>query len=136
VIAKEVKRRTDQVHRDMSEVIVNEGIQAVNETIAHHAAWTDERFERVEERLGGLELGQQTIVNSLNGLTIRVGNLETAYIAIYAQMGRMEERLSGKIDGLTPQIDGLAVRMDRVLAFAIKDERRLAEALKGEDGKE
>lgn len=131
VIAKEMKRRTDKVHKEMSEVIVNggpvsavaKGVQAVNETLAHHAAWTEERFEQVEERLGGLELGQQAILEAIGGLTIRVGNLETAHVAMHAEMGRMEARLSGKIDGL-------ALRIDKVISFVIKDELKLAEILK------
>lgn len=158
MIAKEVKRRTDKVHRDMSEVIVNEGplsavamgVQAVNETLAHHAAWTEERFEIVEDRLGSLELGQQNIrediaglTGKVDGLSIRVGNLETAHVAMHAEMGRMEARLSSKIDGLAVRVDGiavgidkLAVRVDKVLAFGTKDELKLAEILKeGQDDK-
>jgi hypothetical protein len=146
-----MKRRTDKVHRDMSEVIVNEGplsavakgVQDVNETLAHHAAWTEERFERVEDRLGGLELGQQAIVESVDGLSMRVGNLEVAFVGMRADMVRMEERLVDRIDGLALTVDGLAltvnglaVRVDKVLAFAIKDELKLAEILKDEDDRQ
>jgi hypothetical protein len=116
MIAKEVKRRTDKVHKEMDEVIVNggplsavaQGVQAVNVTLAHHAAYTEERFERVEDRLESLELGQHAIVESINGLNTRVGNLETAHVAMHAEMGRMEARLTGKIDGLAGRVDGLA----------------------------
>lgn len=130
VVAKEVKRRTDKVHHDMSEVIVNggplvavaRGVQAVNETLATHAAWTEERFDMVEERLGGLELGQQAIREDIAGVTVRLGNLETANVGMRAEMARMETRLQGSIDRL-------AVRMDQVISVAIKDELRLKLAL-------
>jgi hypothetical protein len=126
VIAKKMKQRTDTAQPDMSEVIVNE--KDVNVTLAHHAAWTDERFEGVEERLGGLELGQKSLLEAIGGLTVRVGSLEVAHVARHAEMGRMEARLSGKIDGLT-------LRIDKVLSFAVKDEPKLAAILKEQDDK-
>ena len=141
MIAKEMKRRTDTVHRNMSEVIVNggplsavaKGVQDVNETLAHHAAWTEERFEMVEDRLGSLDLGQQHIREDLAGLTVRVGSLETAFVGMRADMVRMETRIRDDIDEMQSQIHGdisqLAVRVDKVLAFAIKDELKLAEIL-------
>lgn len=179
MIAKETERRTDKVHKDMDEVIVNSGplsavarnVQDVNETLAIHAAWTEERFDGVEERLGGLELGQQNIradiaglstrvdrldikvdrldtrvdrldakvdrldakVDQLDtkvdGLTFRVGNLETAFVGMRADMVTMK-------DQIRDDIDKLAVRMDRVISFAIKDELKLAEAEGEEDTKE
>lgn len=149
MIAKETKRRTDRVHKDMDEVIVNggplsamaRGVQDVNETLAIHAAWTEERFDGVEDRLGGLELGQQNIRADLaglstrldhldtkvdrldakvDGLTFRVGNLETAFVGMRADMVTMK-------DQIRDDIDKLAVRMDRVISFATKDELKLAE---------
>ncbi|HEX6684822.1 MAG TPA: hypothetical protein VF062_18600 [Candidatus Limnocylindrales bacterium] len=151
VIAKEVKRRTDKVHQDMSEVIVNggplmavaRGVQDVNETLAIHAAWTEERFDVVEERLGGLELGQKAIREDIAGLTVkvdsidakvdgltgRVGNLEISSVGMRAEMAQMETRLQGSIDRL-------AVRMDQVISFAVKDELKLKLALAEAEGEQ
>jgi hypothetical protein len=129
VIAKESERRTDKVPMEMS----------VNETLAHHAAWTDERFEGVEERLGGLHLGQQHVREDLAGLSLkmdgmssRVGNLEFAFVGVRADMVRMETRIRGDVGQARSEIRGdidlLAVRLDRVLSCAVKDELKLAAA--------
>lgn len=110
---------------------------SVNETLAHHAAWTDERFEGVEERLGGLGLGQQHVREDLAGLSLkmdgmssRVGNLEFAFVGVRADMVRMETRIRGDVGQARSEIRGdidlLAVRLDRVLLIAEKDESRLA----------
>lgn len=114
MISKEAERSTDKAHPDQSEVIVNEA--DVNVTLAHHAAWTDERFETAEERLGGLEAGQQSILEAIGGLSARVGNLETAHVAMHAQMGRVEIGLSGKVDGI-------ALRIDKVLEILKEKDR-------------
>jgi hypothetical protein len=136
VIAKKTEPRTDRVPMDMSEVT---GMQSVNETLAHHAAWTDERFEGVEERLGGLDLGQQHVREELaglstkmDGMSIRVGNLEFAFVGMRADMVRMETRIRSDVGKARAEIRGdidiLAVRLDRVLAHAARDEFRLASA--------
>ncbi|HZM79070.1 MAG TPA: hypothetical protein VFC19_25350 [Candidatus Limnocylindrales bacterium] len=152
MIAKEVKRRTDKVYREMSEVIVNEGpvsavamgVQDVNVTLAHHAAWTEERFEGVEERLGGLELGQQAIREDIAGLTVKVDGLDTKVTSldtkvtgIASRVGSLEIVQIGMLadmrewkDQIRGDINKLAVRMDKVISFAIKDELKLAEILK------
>jgi len=150
VIAKEVKRRTDKVYREMSEVIVNEGpvsavamgVQDVNVTLAHHAAWTEERFEGVEERLGGLELGQQAIREDIAGLTVKVDGLDTKVTGIASRVGNLEIVQIGMLadmrewkDQIRGDINKLAVRMDKVISFAIKDELKLAEIVKEEDDK-
>jgi hypothetical protein len=150
VIAKETKRRTDQIHRETSEVIVDGGplaavaggVQAVNETLAIHAAWTEERLEAAEERLGGLELGQAAIREDIAGLTTRVGNLEVGFVGMRADMVRMEERIRGDMATMETRLRGdmatmetrirsdfdkLAVRIDKVISFAVKDEPRLDE---------
>jgi hypothetical protein len=136
VIAKEVKRRTDRVPMEMSEVTV---LQGLNEILAHHAAWTDERFEGVEERLGGLGLGQQHVREDIagmstktDGISIRVGNLEFAFVGMRADMVRMETRIRGDLGQARSEIRGdidlLAVRLDKVLEFAARDELKLAAA--------
>lgn len=112
---------------------------SVNETLAHHAAWTDERFEGVEERLGGLYLGQQHVREDLAGLSMkmdgmssRVGNLEFAFVGVRADMVRMETRIRGDVGQARSEIRGdidlLAVRLDKVLSCAVKDELKLAAA--------
>lgn len=126
---------------DMREVT---DLQGVNETLAHHAAWTDERFEGLEERLGGLSLDQQRVHDEfsgfstkMDGLSIRVGNLEFAFVGMRADMVRMETRIRGDVGQARMEIRGdidlLAVRVDKVLAFAVKDELKLAEIMKDED---
>jgi hypothetical protein len=153
VTAREAKRRIDKVREEMSEVIVNggpltavaQGVQDVNETIAHHAAWTEERFDKVEERLGGLELGQMEIredisrldtkvdrlCDRVDGLATRMGNLEIASVGMRAEMVRMEQRLETRMDRMRDEIRGdidkLAVRMDKVIAFAVRDGLKLDE---------
>jgi hypothetical protein len=142
---------TERIHEEMNQVIAEGGavatvaraVDALNLSLAHHAAWTEERFDKVDQRfdevddrLGSLEQGQLRLVRDLNQLNYKV---DKGFARVDARMDRFEIRLDGleaKIDGveanaamrhasLEAKFDRMSARVEEVLSFAIRDERRV-----------
>ncbi|WP_162907216.1 hypothetical protein [Allorhizocola rhizosphaerae] len=155
----EIKRRTDRVDEAINEVIaesdvgpatVGKAVRDVNETLAVHAAWTDERFEkvndrlvslariqvmtsskvemqiaRIESRLAGLGVGQSQIGQSLSKLEQSQAALLQRDTALFQRVERLEQGQEALQQGLTllaETVQGLTTRVGEVLAFAISDE--------------
>lgn len=90
--AEEVKRKTAKIYADMEEVKMdNDGpvaavataVQELNQTTAVHAAWTEERFDKVDE-------GFDTVDKRFDEVDRRLNVLEKGQCDIRQAMSRME----------------------------------------------
>jgi chromosome segregation ATPase len=142
------KKTTEEIHEEMNQVTVSgrglktvaAAVDALNLSLSHHAAWTDERFDRVdlrfdavdkrfdqiderfakvdqrfdaiEERLDGLEGSQGKLLFRVEKLEAKVDN---GFAKLDAKIDGVREELGGKIDQMT-------ARIEQVLSFAVRDE--------------
>ncbi len=157
----EVMRRTDGVDEVLGEVLVGsetalatvaKAVRDVNETLAVHAAWTDERFEAVDDRLvslarvqamtcgkvemqmAGIELrmlgfgvGQSGMEQTLSKLEQNQAALMQDHVAMFQKAERLEEGQEALQQGLATLVEtihGLTTRVGEALAYAISDEMR------------
>lgn len=157
----EVKHRTERVDEAINEVItesdaglaaVSRAVSDVNETLAVHAAWTEERFESVDDRLASLariqvmasskvEMQIVGIESHLRGFGVslsammqtlsRLDQNQAALLQDHSAMVQRAERLEQHQEAsrqelamLVETMRGLTARVGEVLACAISDEMR------------
>lgn len=142
---QEVKRRTEKVDETMGEVlsdgdpalaIVAKAVRDVNETLAVHAAWTEERFEAVDKRLVSLArifvMTSSKFETQIAGFDSRLlgfgvgqsGMGRTLSKLEHNQMDLMQgqEALQQQLETFIETMQGLTARVGEVLALAISDE--------------
>lgn len=122
VSTEEVKRRTERVGKEIDEVIeVSEGslavvakcVRDVNETLAIHAAWTDERFDQVESRLSGIERGQLALQHGQSALSL-------GQAALMQKLDRLDGKFEAPSERAVRAMDRLTARVDELLDFVIR----------------
>ncbi len=155
----EVKRKTDRVDEMIGELVagpdadlavVGKAVRDVNETLAVHAAWTEERFEAVLDRLvslarvlvmtsskiemhiAGIDSRLPGLAVSLSGIAQTLSNLEQDQavllqrdMAMLQKFERLEQSQEALQHGLTmyaETVQSLTTRVGEVLADAISDE--------------
>ncbi|WP_117213162.1 hypothetical protein [Allorhizocola rhizosphaerae] len=158
---QEVKRRTEKVDETIDEVLtdsepalatVARAVRDVNETLAVHAAWTEERFETVDDRLvslariqvmtsskmemqiAGIEsrllgfgVGQSGITQTMSKVDQNQGALLQGHVAMFQKVERLEQNQEALQQGqanLVETMHGLTARVGEVLALAISDEMK------------
>jgi hypothetical protein len=156
---QEVKRRTERVDEVIEEVLadsdaalasVARAVRDVNETLAVHAAWTDERFEAVDDRLVslariqvmtsskvemqiagidsrilGFGVSLSSIGQTLSKMEQSQGALVQGHVAMFQKVERLEQGQEVLQQGQATLVDtmhGLTTRVTEVLAVAITDE--------------
>ena len=127
-----IKRGTEKISKDIDEVIVRTdgalkvvatAVQEVNETLAVHAAWTEERFDQVHERLAGLETGQRTLRADLSRLEAGVrADMRGLEKSLRHDMSRMERRIRGDLTELRRDLTQLAGRVEEMLATMLRED--------------
>ncbi len=141
------------VGSDTAVATVAKAVRDVNETLAVHAAWTEERFEAMDERLVslarvqvmtctkvemhlagidarliGFGVGQSGMGQMLSKLEQNQAALMQDHVAMLQKAERLEqsqEVLQQGLATLVEKMQGLTARVGEVLAFAIADEMRL-----------
>ncbi len=157
----EVRRRTDNVDEVINKVAVESdgalatvarAVRDVNETLAVHAAWTEERFEAMDERLISLAriaaMASSKVEMQVAGMDARVlgfgvwqtgigqtlskveqhqAALIQGHVAMFQKVERLEQGQEALQQGqvtLVETMQGLTTRVGEVLAFAISDEMK------------
>lgn len=82
---------------------VAQAVASISYSLAHHAAWTDERFGAVEARLGGLETGHLLILNEMGKMSAEMGKMSAAIGDMSSEMG-----------GMRSEMGAVAVKLDRI----------------------
>ncbi|HCT75726.1 MAG TPA: hypothetical protein DGG94_03940 [Micromonosporaceae bacterium] len=143
---------TEKIHEEMEKVTASgEGLTTVawavsslNLSLAHHAAWTEERFDnvdrrfdQVDSRLGGLETGHLLILGAIGQMSAAVGKMSSAIGTMSSEMGGMRSEIGGvksemgamrsDMGAMAAKIDRIEVRIDQVLSFAVRDELKVDE---------
>ncbi len=141
------------VGSDTALATVAKAVRDVNETLAVHAAWTDERFEamdarllslahvqvmtstKVEMHLAGIEarligfgISQSGMGRTLSKLEQNQAALMQDHVAMLQKAERLEqgqEVLQQGLATLVENMQGMTTRVGEVLAFAIAEEMRL-----------
>ena len=72
----------------------------------------DRRFERIEQSLNDLNVGQTEIKGQINTLDERLtGQINTLDERLTGQINILDERLTGQIKTLDAKVDGLSTRV-------------------------
>ncbi|WP_117211126.1 hypothetical protein [Allorhizocola rhizosphaerae] len=154
-----VERRTGKVDEMLGEVLVGsdaavatvaKAICDVNETFAVHAAWTEERFETVDDRLVSLAriqvMASSKVEMQIAGIDSRIRGFEASQSGMRQTLSKLEhnhavlmqdhaamcqkverlelgqEALQQGLAALVETMRGLTVRVGEVLAHAISEE--------------
>jgi hypothetical protein len=87
-------------------VAVAKAVKSLNLTLAHHTAWTEERFEAVDRRFDAID---------------------KKFEAIDVRFDAMDRKIDTGFGLLMMEINRLSARMERVVTFAIRDELKVDE---------
>jgi uncharacterized protein (DUF3084 family) len=119
----EKRMTTEQISEEMANVIavhedslvrVAKAVDALSLNLAHHAAWTDERFDAINQRF-------EQIDQRFEQVDRRFEVVDQRFDQVVGELGR----LTTNVDRLSTQMDRMAARMDEVLDFAIRDELKV-----------
>src|SRR5688572_19736576 len=94
VVTKVQSMSTEQIHEEMTQVMKRGGglasvaraVDALNFTLATHAAWTDERFERIDARFERVE-------SRLDKVEIRLDRVESRLDKVDHRLDKVEHGL-------------------------------------------
>ena len=144
---------TERVHEEMNQVIAEGGglatvaraVDALNLSLAHHAAWTEERFDKVDKRFDKVDkrLAESNQLRTrvdlgFTMLDARIDVLETSYVELKTSQEAQFDAVEAKIDAvdakaaerhasLEAKFDRMSARVEEVLNFAIRKEQRVDE---------
>jgi hypothetical protein len=94
-------------------VAVAKAVKSLNLTLAHHTAWTEERFEAVDRRFEAIDR--------------RFDAIDKKFEAIDVRFDMMDRKIDTGFGLLMNEINRLSARMERVVSFAIRDELKVDE---------
>lgn len=105
---------TEQVHEEMSKVqevglgmtTIAKAVDSINLNLAHHAAWTEERFEAIDRRFEAID--------------VRFDVVDQRFEA-------MDRKIDSGHNLILGEISKMSARVEQVLNFAIRDELKIRE---------
>jgi hypothetical protein len=145
VSTRDVQRRTEGVDEVLNEVLVGsdtalatvaKAVRDVNETLAVHAAWTEERFEAVDDRLVSLarvqfmtsskvDMQLAAIESRLIGFGVSQSGIGPTLSKVeqnQAALMQRQDALQQELATLVETMQGLTARVGEALACAISEE--------------
>jgi septal ring factor EnvC (AmiA/AmiB activator) len=109
-------------------------VHGLNLSLAHHAAWTEERFDIVERTVKRLDSRTEQMDKRLRSVEVsqhnterRLGELEIGQARVERGIGQLEHQLETGFGEMGEQIRQLSAQVLSVLNFAVKDELKVHE---------
>ncbi len=122
-------------------VAVAKAVKSLNLTLAHHTAWSEERFEAVDRKFEAIDLKFEAIDLKFEAIDRRFDEVDKKFEAIDRKFDEVDRRFDAidvrfdimdrKIDTghslILGELSKLSARVEQVVAFAIRDELRVRE---------
>jgi hypothetical protein len=101
-------------------VAVAKAVKSMNLTLAHHTAWTEERFEAIDRKFEAIDRRFEAIDRKFEAIDAR-------FDAVDARFEIMDRKIDTGFGLILGELSKLSSRVEQVVAFAIRDELKVHE---------